>query len=118
MAYRIPRVNQLIRQEISGLLKLEIKDPRLAEFVAVTGVETSADLRHAKVFVSTMCTEEEKEKTLEALSSAAGFFHHEMKKHLRLRRIPSLSFHWDDSIARGDYLNRLIDSVNLPDESR
>jgi len=101
MAHRIERVNNLIRQEISELLRREVKDPRLSYFVAVTEVSTSADLRHAKVFVSCISSKEEREETLNALTAASGFFRRELTKQLRLRRIPELSFHWDDSIERG-----------------
>ena len=115
MAHRIERVNNLIRREISELLQRQVKDPRLATFVAVTGVSTSSDLSHAKVFVSYISSQEEKQKTLEALTAASPFFRRELAKHLRLRHIPELSFYWDDSIERGDRLLRLIDQVSSPD---
>ncbi len=112
MGHRIERVNQLIRQEISQLLQRQVKDPRLAGFVAVTEVDTSADLRYAKVFVSCMGSEEEKGKILKGLVAASGFFRNRLAKSLRMRRIPELSFHWDDSIERGAHLLRLIDKVS------
>jgi len=115
MAYRIERVNTLIRREISELLQRQVKDPRLEHFVAVTEVSTSPDLKYAKVFVSCLSSEEEKQQTLIALASASGFFRKEMAKHLRLRHIPELSFHWDDSIEQGDRLMRLIDEVSSQD---
>ncbi len=111
MAHRIERVNNLIRHEISELLQRQVKDPRLGSFVTVTGVSTSADLRYARIFVSHMGSEEEKQATLNALASASGFFRREMAKRLRLRRIPELSFHWDDSIERGTHILQLIDQV-------
>ena len=116
MAHRIPRINHLIRQEISELLQRQVKDPRLGTFVAVTEVSTSPDLKHAKVFISFIGSEEEKQKTLNVLAAASGFFRRELAKHLRLRRIPELSFHWDDSIERGDHLMRLIDQVTSQEE--
>ena len=112
MAHRIERVNNLIRQEISELLRRQVKDPRLGNLVAVTGVSTSPDLRHAKIFVSRMGSEEEKQETLSVLASASGFFRNELAKRLRLRHIPELSFQWDDSIERGNYLLQLIDEVS------
>ena len=111
MAYRIERVNSRIRQEISQLLQRQVKDPRLGNFIAVTEVSTSADLNHAKVFVSCMGSEEAKQQALNALASASGFFRRELAKRLKLRYIPELSFQWDDSIERGDRLLRLIDEV-------
>jgi len=115
MSHRIERVNNLIRQEISELLQRQVKDPRLGTFVAVTEVVTSPDLRHAKVFVSYISSKEEKQETLSALAGASRFFRKELAKNLRLRRIPELSFHWDDSIERGDHLLRLIDQVSSQD---
>ena len=112
MAHRIERVNSLIRQEISELLQRQVKDPRLGNFVAVTEVSTSPDLRHAKIFVSSIASEEEKQETLSALAAAAGFFRNELARRLSLRRIPKLSFQWDDSIRRGDHLLQLIDQIN------
>jgi len=112
MTHRIERVNNLIRQEISELLQRQVKDPRLDNFVAVTEVSTSPDLRHAKIFVSHIGSEKEKQETLSALAAASGFFRNELARHLKLRRIPELSFQWDDSIERGVHLLQLIDRVS------
>ena len=119
MAHRIERVNNLIRREISELLQRQVKDSRLGSFVAVTEVSTSSDLRYAKVFVSCMGSEEEKQEMLKGLEAATGFFRNQLSRNLRLRRIPELSFHWDDSIERGAHLLQLIDEVstdNTPDQ--
>lgn len=112
MAHRIERVNNLIRQEISELLQRQVKDPRLSGFVAVTEVSTSPDLRYAKVFVSCMGSQEKKQEMLSGLMAASGFFRNKLAKRLRLRRVPELSFHWDDSIERGTHLLQLIDEVS------
>ena len=111
MAHRIERVNNLIRQEISELLQRQIKDPRLSSFIAVTDVDTSLDLKYAKIFVSCMSSDEEKQEILSALAAASGFLRNELTRCLRLRRIPELSFHWDDSIEQGAHLQELIDRV-------
>ena len=111
MTHRIEQVNQLIRREISDLLQRQVKDPRLGNFVAVTDVSTSPDLRYAKIFISRIASEAEKRETLSVLAAASGFFRNELAKRLRLRRIPKLSFQWDDSIRRGDHLLQLIDQV-------
>ena len=111
MAHRIERVNSLIRQEISQLLQRQVKDPRLGNFITVTEVSTSPDLKHAKVFVSHLGSEEEKRETLSTLASASGFFRRELARRLKLRYIPELSFQWDDSIKRGDHLLQMIDRV-------
>jgi len=111
MTHRIERVNNLIRQEISQLLQRQIKDPRLSSFIAVTEVDTSPDLKYAKIFVSCISSDEEKQEILSALAAASGFLRNELTRCLRLRRIPELSFHWDDSIEQGAHLLELIDRV-------
>ena len=117
MAHHIERVNSLIRQEISELLQRQVKDPRLGNFIAVTAVATSPDMKYAKVFVSRIGSEEEKQETLSVLALASGFLRRELTKRLRIRRVPELSFQWDDSIERGDHLLRLIEQVTS-DEDR
>ncbi len=112
MAYRIERVNNLIRQEISELLRLQVKDPRLGSFITVTEVSTSPDLKYAKIFISRIGSEEEKQEALNVLTAASGFFRNELAKRLRLRRIPELSFQRDDSIERGVHLLQLIDEIS------
>ena len=113
MAHRIERVGNLIRHEISELLQRQVKDPRVGNFVTVTEVSISPDLRYAKVFVSCIGSEEERQKTLSGLTAASGFLRNQLAKRLRLRRVPELSFHWDDSIERGARLLQLIDEVSV-----
>ena len=112
MTRRIQRLNNLFRHEVSELLQRQVKDPRLGSFIAVTEVSISSDLRNAKIFVSHLGSEEQKQETMSALTSASGFFRSELSKRLRLRRIPELSFQWDDSIERGAHLLELIDQVS------
>ena len=112
MTHRIERLNHLIRQEISQLLQRQVKDPRLGSFIAVTDVETSHDLRTAKVYISHLGTEADKKATMSAITAASGFFRKELADNLRLRRVPELSFHWDDSIERGAHIEELIDRVS------
>ena len=121
MAHRIERVNNLIRREISELLQRQVKDPRLGNFVAVTEVSASPDLRYAKIFISCISSEEEKKEMLSALAAASGFLRNELARRIKLRRIPELSFQWDDSIERGAHLLELIDQVSTdstPDQHR
>ncbi len=111
VAHRIERVNHLIRREVSQLLQHQVKDPRLGSFIVVTEVSTSPDLRQAKIFVSHIGSEEEKQETLRALVAASGFLRNELAKRLGLRRIPELRFQWDNSIEQGVRLLKLIDEV-------
>jgi ribosome-binding factor A len=106
------RVDALMLQEISRILSLELRDPRLATVVSVTKVETSPDLQHAKVFISVLGDKDEKRKTLRALKSASGFIHHHLRENLSLRVIPRLEFHLDLSIERGAEMLELIRQVN------
>jgi ribosome-binding factor A len=113
---RLERVNSLIREEISDVLHRSIKDPRLGAFVAITEVVTAPDLKHATVFVSNMGSSDQRQEIVSALTAAAGFFHHELTKRLKMRQVPDLSFQWDDSIERGARLLRLMDEV-APEKS-
>ncbi len=111
MTHRIERVNSLIRQEISQLLQHQVKDPRLGGLVSITEVVTSPDLKYAKVFVSGICSQEEKKETLSVLVAASGFLRNELARRLRLRHIPELDFRWDDSIEQGAQILELIERV-------
>jgi ribosome-binding factor A len=109
--HRIERVNQLIRQELSQLLQRGTKDPRLSGYISINSVETTPDLRHAKVFVSCICDEEKKKEILAALGHSSGFFRSELAKHLTMRRVPELHYTWDSSIERGSRLLNYMDRV-------
>lgn len=115
-SHRIERVNTLIRREISELIQHHLRDPRLAEFVAVTAVETAADLKHARVFVSSIGGQKDEAGVLAALTAATGFLRSELAKKVQLRHTPELSFHWDSSIERGDRILRLLDQVSAEHE--
>lgn len=111
MTRRTERVNDLLREEISELIRHEMKDPRINSLITVTEVDTTPDLRYAKVFVSIMGTEEEKRNTLSRLAAATGFFRRSLAARLNIRRIPDLDFRRDDSIERGSRLLELIKQV-------
>ncbi|MFA5308586.1 MAG: 30S ribosome-binding factor RbfA [Dehalococcoidales bacterium] len=111
MSHHIERVNTLIRRELSELIQHELRDPRLDEFVSVTEVETSPDLKTAKVYVSTMSGQQHKDRILSILSAAAGFLRTGVAQKTRLRYTPELIFMWDNSIEHGEKIQRLIDEV-------
>jgi ribosome-binding factor A len=112
MSHRIERVNTLIRRELSDIIQHQLRDPRLDEFITVTEVDTSADLKYAKIYVSSISGQREETKVLAVLDAAAGFLRSELAKKVRLRHTPELSFHWDNSIEHGDHILRLIDQVS------
>ncbi len=108
MSRRSERTSKLIQREISELLERDVSDPRLSRLISVTEVTLSPDLRHAKVFVSTLGSEINKEDMLAGFNKASGFLRKELALHLKLRYTPQLSFHYDDSIERGAKLLKLI----------
>lgn len=119
MTRRTERLNDVIREEISDLLRREVKDPRLEKnFFTITHVETSSDLRHAKVYVSVMGPDEEKKETLKGLEAAAGFLRRQLRDRLTMRRVPDLSFYLDESIERGGRVLELIREVSEEGEGR
>jgi ribosome-binding factor A len=113
---RSDRVADLLRQEIADLLLRRVKDHRVNN-VTVTGVEVSADLRHAKVFFCVMGTpsDEEKKATADGLGKAKGFIRLELGKRLHMRFVPKIEFHYDTSFDYGDKIERLLKELHRDD---
>ncbi|MCK9171333.1 MAG: 30S ribosome-binding factor RbfA [Treponema sp.] len=100
--YRIPRLNDQLRDEISQLiLRSEVKDPRVSTFLTINRVEVSNDLHYAKVFVSSFLADAQVEKGVEGLNNAAGFIQTAIAKKLRIRQFPKLLFHVDTGMKEG-----------------
>jgi ribosome-binding factor A len=114
MTDRMRRVNEAVREVISEAVG-ELKDPRLG-FVTVTGVETSADLRHATVFVSVLGSERKRQQTLAGLGAAHGVLQARVARELRMKRTPQLTFEYDPTVERGVRMSRLIDELAPKDE--
>jgi len=108
---RLDRVNQLVKEEISAVLQRELKDPRLG-FVTVTEVETSKDLRQAKVFVSVLGDERQWASSMQALQSARGFIRNWLRDHLDLRVTPVLDFRADRSMEHAARIQTLLDRLH------
>jgi ribosome-binding factor A len=104
---RLERVNQLIKEEISMLLQRELKDPRLG-FVTVTDVDVTADLKHAKVYVSVLGPEERWVSSFQALESARGFVWNWLRRHLDLRKTPDIAFRPDRSMEHAAHIQSLL----------
>jgi len=115
---RSERTGKLIQREISALLEREVNDPRLSKFVSVTEVALSPDLMHAKVYVSTLASEMNKEDLLAGFNKASGFLRKELAAHLRLKQMPELSFHYDDSIERGARLLKLMGELSTQKDDK
>ena len=114
---RSERVAEAIREEVASFLNEGAKDPRLTAMVTVTGVEATRDLRHAKVFVSMLGSDEEKRSTIEGLNSLAGHLRSRLGKSLRLRVAPEISFRYDESVERASRIESLLAQVrqDLPE---
>ena len=106
---RMRRVNESLREVLSEALP-ELQDPRIG-FVTVTGVKTSADLRHASVFVSVLGSARKREATLAGLAAAHGVLQTRIARELRLKRTPQLTFEYDPSVERGVRMSKLIDEL-------
>lgn len=118
MSRRTERTGKLIQREISVLLERGVNDPRLGRFVSVTEVILSADLRHAKVYVSTLGSEMNKDDLLAGFNNASGFLRRELAMHLGLKHMPELTFHYDDSIERGARLLQLMGQLTTEKDDR
>jgi ribosome-binding factor A len=108
MADRMRRVNEAVREVVSARLAEGLRDPRIG-FVTVTSVETSTDLRQARVYVSVLGSDEERAETLAGLESAHGLLQQAVATELRMKHTPTLQFVFDESIDRGMRISELLD---------
>lgn len=112
MNRRTERVNELLREQVDYLLRREAKDPRLDALWSITDVEVTRDLRHAKVFVSVLGTEEEAERTMAGLNATRGFLRRELSHRLNtMHHVPQIAFQRDTSIERGARLTAIMDEL-------
>lgn len=108
---RVGRVGEQIKKELSLIIQSELKDPRIG-FITVTGVEVTNDLSQAKVYLSVLGSEEQKEETLKAIAKAKGFLRSELGRKISLRHTPELIFKFDSSIEYGSRIEKLLESIN------
>ena len=108
---RADRVAEAIREEVATFLANDAKDPRISRLVTVTGCEVTRDLRHAKVFVSVMGSDEEKKSTFEGLASVASHLRSRVGRALHLRLAPEIVFKPDESIARASRIEDLLAQI-------
>jgi len=111
MSQRTDRLDSQIRQELMDLLQREMKDPRLG-FATITRVETARDLGHARVWVSVLGTDAERQRTMEALQVATPWLRRRLGERLSLRHVPELTVRHDDAMAAGDRVLRLINELH------
>ena len=105
---RMRRVNEAVREVLSEAITASIKDPRVG-FVTVTAVDTSSDLRHARVFVSVLGDEGQRKLTLAGLRSAHGYLQRRVAAELRMKHTPTLDFIYDDTLDRVERVAKLLD---------
>ena len=116
MTERMRRVNESIK-EVLGASLPELKDPRIG-FVTITGVETSPDLRHARVFVSVLGSERKRDRSMKGLQAAHGMLQARLARELRMKRTPLLAFEYDPTVERGVRMTKLIDELAPDDDDR
>lgn len=112
-AHRIDKVNEEIKKELSYIIPA-LKDPRIPEFVTVTEVRTTPDLKSAKVFFTVMSGDEN--EALKGLTSSAGFARGQLSDRMKIRYTPELIFKIDESVKYGMYINEKLAELNIPHE--
>lgn len=114
MSHRAEKIQEFLKEEVSQIIQQRLKDPRIG-FVSVTDVEVSADLRHARVFVSVLGDEEAKASTMAGLASSQRYIRRELGRRLQMRHTPEIAFKLDESIERGTRVVTLIREVTKGD---
>lgn len=110
---RMRRVDEAIRQVIGAAVAGELKDPRVG-FVTVTDVRTSADLSHARVYVSVLGEDEQRSASMSGLQSAHGYLQRRVASELHLKRTPTLTFAYDDTTDRALRVDALLEEIERP----
>ncbi|WP_164215497.1 30S ribosome-binding factor RbfA [Virgibacillus sp. YIM 98842] len=108
---RAHRVAEQMKKELGEILTRKIKDPRVG-FVTVTDVEVTGDLQQAKIFISVLGDEKEKQDTLLGLSKAKGFIRSEIGQRIRLRKTPEIYFEFDEALERGNRIDKILRDLN------
>lgn len=109
---RARKVGGQIKKEVSQIIGTELKDPRLSALISVTGVRVSRDLRYASIYVSIYSGEGKKEQALQALERATGFVRGEIGRRIRLRFVPEISFHLDNSLEYGAHIEQVLKDMH------
>lgn len=112
---RVRRIAGEMQKEISMIIANGIKDPRVSPMASVTAVDLKNDLQFAKIYISVLGDDKEKQDTIDGLKSSIGFIKKELGERLKLRHIPDITIHLDESIERGIYMEKLISEVMKKD---
>lgn len=117
MNLRAHRVGEQMKKELSDIIGRKIKDPRIG-FVTVTDVELTGDLQQAKVFITVLGDEKQKNDTMKALAKAKGFIRSEIGQRIRLRKTPDLIFEFDESIDYGNRIEKLLKEIGSEESNK
>lgn len=112
------RINEAVKEELSHIIRSEVKDPRIALMTSVTSATVATDLKTCRVMISVLGSEKEKADTMEGLASSSGFIRHMLAKNLNLRNTPELNFQLDESIEYGVNMSKKIDEVMEEDRRK
>jgi ribosome-binding factor A len=115
---RVERLNSLLKEVISEVVRKDVRNPHVANLITITRVEISSDIKHAKVFISVIGTEQEKNDSLEALQSAAGFIAVHASKKVVLRYFPVLTFKLDTSVDKHLRIDELLHQIHEEQKTR
>lgn len=113
MTRRTRQVGELLKEELTDIIRREVKDPRIG-FMSITEVDVTPDLRQARVYISVL-NEDERSGTMDALTSAAAFIRHHLKPRLRMRQIPMLEFRDDRSMAYAQHITETLRRIEQED---
>jgi ribosome-binding factor A len=113
--HRLNSINSEMKKELSDIIRNEIKDPRVSDMVSVVAVNVTPDLRFAKIHISVLGSEQEKENTLKGLNSAAGYVRKEVGDRMKLRHVPEMHFELDKSIEHGAHIMKILKDLNTND---
>ncbi len=118
MTKRTKRLNSLLKEVLSEVITKSVRNPNVAQFTTVTSVEISKDLHYAKVYISVIGNESERNETISALQSAAGFIGVHASKKVVMRHFPTLTFKLDNSVDKQLKIDSLIEKINQEKKSR
>ncbi|HYE83888.1 MAG TPA: 30S ribosome-binding factor RbfA [Clostridia bacterium] len=113
--HRIDRISEEVKRVVSDIIRNELNDPRISTLTSVVSADVTPDLRYAKVFISVLGNDDEKQSTLKGLNSAAGFIRRELGKNIELRYSPEVMFELDLSIEHGAHIAKLLNEVKKKD---
>ncbi|NGX50686.1 MAG: Ribosome-binding factor A [Chlamydiae bacterium] len=118
MTKRTKRLNSLLKEVISEVIRDSVRNPLVSKFTTVTDVEITKDLHHAKVYISVIGTDQERKDTVDALETAAGFISVNASKKVVMRIFPTLTFRADNSVDKQMKIDSLLKKIHVEEESR